>query len=69
MSRDTVTLRDLYEAIGLLETKINTKFEKLEERVDKQEGFQNRLIGMGAAVSVFISGLISLLWNKLFGKQ
>lgn len=66
MDKDRVSLRDIYDAVGKLEGKIDQRFEKLESRVSALEAFQNRIFGIGAAFSAFSSLVMTFIWEKIF---
>ena len=63
--RDTVTLRDVYDAIGKLEEKVGRRIEKVEEKVNSLEEFKDRAIGIISIITVALSAVFSWLWKKI----
>lgn len=63
-----VTLKDVYELVESLDNKLDKRFTKIEERVDKLEDFKAMLVGMGVIISLFVGGLINYIWQKITGK-
>lgn len=62
-----MTLRDVYNAIDRLESKLDTQISANSKRIDALETFRDRWIGIvtvGAAVISFFSGWIR---ERLFG--
>lgn len=68
MSKDTVTLRDVYAVMQRVEDKMDKRFEETDGRIDKIEGFQNKLMGIASILSVLFASGISFIYNKLFMK-
>ena len=69
MSKDTVSLRDVYEIMQRLEAKMDTKWDKHEARIVNLEDNQSKALGMLSIVTLFISGGLTFLWNRILGKQ
>lgn len=68
MSEDRVTLRDVYDALSRVEAKYDKRFEKIEQDIDQIKSFQNRMYGIAAVLSVFVSSAASYVWSKLITK-
>ena len=66
MTDDRVTLRDVYEAIGSLESKIDEKIKDNAARIDTLETFRDRWLGAMAVISLFGGAVSSWLWERLF---
>jgi hypothetical protein len=66
-SRDTVSLRDIYEAVERVEEKMTKRIEKVETDVNVLQGFQNRALGVVGVVSLFASAIASFIWEKIVG--
>ena len=69
MSKDTVSLRDIYDAIEKLEHRIGERFERIEGRVSIIEAFQNKALGVLTIVTAFISVAATYVWNKVTGDK
>jgi len=65
MNEDKVTLRDIYDAVNRIEDKLTKRIDGIEEDVDELQSFQNRVLGISMALSVFISGAATFVWNKI----
>jgi len=65
--KDTVSLRDIYDAIGNLENKVDIKINRLDDRVQKVEEKTDNLlgkIGIGVMiVSAFISSAVAWIFS------
>ena len=66
--KNNITLRDVYEIVERLEVKIDNRITKIEDKVDKLEGFENRVYGIAGLISLAIGSGIAFIWNKVFGK-
>jgi len=68
MSNDTVSMRDIYDAVQRLEDKMGQRIEKVEADVDSLKGFQNKALGILSVISLFASAIASFIWDKISGK-
>lgn len=69
MAGDSVSLRDIYEAVNSLEQKMTKSLDKIDERVNKLESFRDKTLGMVAILTSFISLAINFIWEKVVGKS
>jgi len=71
-NRDDVTLRDIYDAVGKLEekmdkrmgclqTEISDRISKVEIRTDGLESFRDNMMGKVAIITVIATSVISLM--------
>lgn len=60
-----VKVSDIGTDVKELKDGINTRVTNLEKRVDTLESFQNRVMGVGAVIMIFIGGFASWVWSKL----
>lgn len=65
MSRESITLRDVYEAVNRVEDKMDRRFTPLESRVDNLEDFKGRALGVLGVISFIGSAIFSWAWNKI----
>lgn len=65
---DSVSMRDIYEAVQRLEDKMGQRIDKVEADVDGLKGFQNKALGILSVFSVFVSAIASFIWNKITGE-
>jgi len=67
MTKDnsSVTLRDIYEIVERLETRMGSRIEKTETRVDGLESFQSKMVGISLVISSLIGIAGSWFWNKI----
>lgn len=68
-SRDDVSLRDIYDAVGSLEEKMGKRIEKVETNVANLQGFQNKSLGVISVLSLFFSAIASFIWTKITGEK
>ena len=66
---DRVTLRDVYDAVGRLETKFDSRFDRIEARTSVLENFQAGLKGQIAlvlfAINLAIIAVIEFIKEQL----
>ena len=65
MAKDQITLRDIYDAVGKLEEKIDKRISKGEERIESLESFRDRSLGIISIVSVIVGGVFTWIWKKV----
>lgn len=65
MGRESITLKDVYDAVNRVEDKMDRRFTPLENRVDTLEDFKGRALGVLGIVSFVGSAIFSWGWNKL----
>lgn len=68
-SRDDVSLRDIYDAVGSLEEKLGKRIEKIENNVTTLQGFQNKALGIISVLSIFFSAVASFVWERISGEK
>lgn len=65
MTSDRVSMRDLYQAIERLESKIDEKVTNNSKRIDKLETFKDRWAGAITLLSVFGGAVAAWIWDKI----
>lgn len=65
---NSVTNKDLYEAIERLEGKLVKRIERLEACVDDNTAWRNQLTGKMTVLMIFIGAGINWLWDSVFKK-
>lgn len=72
MSKDTVSLRDVYNAVGELRKEMSGRIDKIETRVEGVESFKDKVLGyvagVGFLVTTIVSLVINLVWKKTVGE-
>ena len=68
MTKQSVTLRDVYDIAERLETKFSEKFSDHETRIRMIEKFQNRALGVISFLALFSSLAANAIWDRLLGK-
>ena len=63
MNKDSVTLRDIYNAIGELRKELSGRIEKVEDDVVDINNWRNKLIGQFSVIMVLIGIGINYLWD------
>jgi hypothetical protein len=66
---DSVSLRDIYEAVQRVEDKMTKRIEKVECDIDTLQGFQNRTIGIASVISTFVGVVVSYIWSRIIGEK
>lgn len=70
MAEDRVTLRDVYDAINRVEDNLKKEFNeritKVEKDVEEVKSFQNKLLGVVSALSLFFGSAAAYIWNRIF---
>jgi len=66
MTKDSVSLRDIYNAVNSLEDKLSKKMDKFDERLNILEAFRDRALGIMTVFTLFFSALASYVWKKVF---
>jgi len=69
MSSDKVTLRDIYSAVESLESKIDKRMIKIEDRQDKFDSSLSNLFGKLSVLGIVASAIFTYAWNKLTGQN
>ena len=60
MNNGKVTLRDIYEIVDRLETKMDKRLCVVEEKVNELESFRDKLKGQLALITAVISAFLTL---------
>jgi len=68
MTNGSITNRDLYDAINGLRIEIGERIEKVEEKVDENTNWRNKIVGQFTIMMVFIGTAINAFWDYLFNK-
>lgn len=62
----SVTLRDIYDVVERMESKIDKRLTGLEKRVDVVENFNSRVVGIWLAITTIITLGGSWIGQRLF---
>lgn len=65
MTSDRVSMKDLYQAIERLETKIDEKVSNNSSRIDKLETFKDRWAGAITLLSIFGGAVAAWFWERI----
>ena len=65
---DKITLRDIYEIVDRLETKMDKRLCLLENRTNTLESFKDNLAGKITLFVGVLSICITIVWDWLKGK-
>lgn len=65
--RSDVSLRDIYEAVGSLEKKIDGRLEKFDSRLEAVEIFKERAWVIVLFFTISLTTGINYLWKKIVG--
>jgi len=64
-----VTLKDIYDIVDRMETKIDKRMCDIEDRVGILEEFKGRALGTVGVVSALIASGLSFVWHEFFGQK
>lgn len=64
-----MSLRDIYQAVNRIEDKFDKRLDEMDKEIANVKSFQNKTLGVLTAVSIFIGGLSSFVWDKILGKH
>lgn len=67
--KESVTLRDIYDAVSRLEDKMMVKIDRNETRIESLENNQSKAFGVIGFFALFISAGASYLWDKILGNK
>lgn len=65
MTKDTVTLNNIYEVVNRLEDKLDKRMCELEDRVGVLEQFKARILGIGIIIGAFVGIFVDWIKSKL----
>lgn len=65
---DKVTLRDIYDAVGRLEEKLDKRIGKSEKDIEDLKAFQNKALGITGVFAAFISVAVNTIWERVIKK-
>lgn len=72
MAGDRITGQFLLERMDRMEktilASVSTQYKGLDERVNKVESFQDRVLGISALLSSFVGLASSYVWKRVFGE-
>jgi len=60
-------LRDIYNIVDRLENKMDKRLCSLENRTDKIEDIQARMLGAVSIMALFVGGAVTWVWQKITG--
>lgn len=66
MSNDHATLREIYELLDKLESSIDKKLERLEQRILLLESAIGKITGVAIVLSSVFGVAVSWAWGKIF---
>lgn len=69
MSKDSVSLRDVYDIVDRLEKKILPEIKQNREDIDALQATLNKAYGVMAVLSLFFSAVAGYIWNKIIGNH
>lgn len=69
MDEERVSLRDIYSAVNRIEDKFDKRLDEMDREIANVKSFQNKTLGVLTAVSIFIGGFSSFVWDKILGKH
>lgn len=64
-----VTLRDVYDIVERLETKMDKRLTETEKEVDDLQGFRNKAMAIIGVAATFSSVFATWLWNQVIGRN
>lgn len=64
-TQENITLRDIYDIVDRLETKMDARLGKLEGRMDSVETWRDRALGTLSVFTAFIGLASSWLWTRI----
>ena len=72
MAGDKITGQYLLERMDRMEISIlssmNTKYKEIDDRVNKVESFQDKVLGISAILSSFVGLITAYVWKKVTGE-
>lgn len=68
MSKESVSQRDIYNAIKDLRGEILVELKDVRNDVEELKDFKSKAYGMITIVSLFASGLFAFIWSKIVGE-
>ena len=69
MTRNAITLQDVYNVVNRLEDKIDRRMTDIEIRQDRQESVTNKAIGVITVFSTFTGVLSTWVWDRIMGRS
>lgn len=63
--RSSVSLRDIYEAVGRLEEKLDKRMTRNEDRLENLESFKDRSLGIISIASLIVGGVFTWIWKQV----
>ena len=68
MTKNEITLKDIYEVVNRLEERMDKRMCEVEERVNILEDFKAKILGMAAIIAAFVGGFSAWLWKRITGE-
>ena len=65
MSKESITLKDVYDAVNRVEDKMDKRITPLESRIDNLEDFKGRALGIFGVISFLGSAVFSWAWERI----
>lgn len=69
MTRETITLRDVYDIVNRLESKMDMQFDRHDERINKIEQNQSKALGVIGAITFILSGTMTYVWDRIWNPK
>jgi hypothetical protein len=68
MTNESVTNRDLYNAINDLRKEVCERVEKIEVKTVEIDNWRNRVVGQFSVIMIIVGAGINYLWDNIFKK-
>jgi len=65
MTKNDITLRDIYEVVEKYNEKLDKRMCELEDRVSLLENFKARVLGMAAVIAAFVGSATAWIWKQI----
>lgn len=68
MAGYNVTIKDVYDLVERLETKMSKRFDENEKDIEELQNFKSRLAGQLSLISVISGAASAWIWQKISGQ-
>ena len=65
MTKNDITLRDIYEVVEKYNERLDKRMADLETRVNCLEDFRARILGMAAVIAAFAGSVTAWIWKRV----
>lgn len=69
MTNNRVTLRDIYDAVNALESKVTHRIDGVEKQVDENTSFRNQLVGKITLLFALMGIAVNWIWDVLINRK